>query len=173
MEGILITFVCFDHDKIDSHSMKTISFLLESRMFMELLLFTNPSNFPFFFLEFLLLFLVIKLISCGNAFVPFFFSHFCGFYLFNGSVSQLTCHWRIQVIPSLLSQPMESKKKSYDLFAYIYIEAERQKEGQPNSSCGQIRKCNLTKSRLAGGVSLAEVCINLCALLCVIYGIEF
>ncbi|CAI9787909.1 unnamed protein product [Fraxinus pennsylvanica] len=60
------------------------------------------------------------------------------------------------VIPSLLSQQMESKGKSPNLFAYIYIEAERQREGQPNSSCGQIRKCNLTKSRLAGGVSLAE-----------------
>ncbi|CAI9755136.1 unnamed protein product [Fraxinus pennsylvanica] len=60
------------------------------------------------------------------------------------------------VIPSLLSQPTERKGKSLDLFAYIYIEAERQKEGQPNSSSGQIRKCNLTKSRLAGGVSLAE-----------------
>ncbi|KAL2497222.1 Transducin/WD40 repeat-like superfamily protein [Abeliophyllum distichum] len=60
------------------------------------------------------------------------------------------------VIPNLLNQPTKSNGKSPNLFAYIYVEVVKQKEGQPNSSCGQIRKCNLTQSRLAGGVNLAE-----------------
>ena len=61
-----------------------------------------------------------------------------------------------QVIPSLFSQPVESDEKTCDLFAYVSIGANKQNK-QSNTSCGQIRKCNLTKSCLAGGVTLAEV----------------
>ncbi|KAK6149498.1 hypothetical protein DH2020_017023 [Rehmannia glutinosa] len=60
------------------------------------------------------------------------------------------------VIPSLLSQTTESNQKLPDLFAYVYTEDVKKKDQEPNSLCGQIRKCNLTKSRLVGGVTLAE-----------------
>ncbi|CAA0815500.1 Transducin/WD40 repeat-like superfamily protein [Striga hermonthica] len=60
------------------------------------------------------------------------------------------------VIPSLLSHTAERDKKVPDLYAYIYTEDVKQKEEQSKSLCGQIRKCNLTKSRLIGGVTLAE-----------------
>ncbi|GFS45286.1 transducin/WD40 repeat-like superfamily protein [Actinidia rufa] len=59
------------------------------------------------------------------------------------------------VIPSLFSQPVESDEKTRDLFAYVSIGVNKQ-DKQPNTSRGQIRKCNLTKSCLAGGVTLAE-----------------
>ncbi|XP_057765313.1 uncharacterized protein LOC130986058 [Salvia miltiorrhiza] len=59
------------------------------------------------------------------------------------------------VIPSLLSQETDSIGKLPDLFAYICTEDVKQ-DGQPNSLGGQLRKCNLTKSRLVGGVTLAE-----------------
>ncbi|PSR85460.1 WD repeat-containing protein [Actinidia chinensis var. chinensis] len=59
------------------------------------------------------------------------------------------------VIPSLFSQSMERDEKTPDLFAYVSIGANKQ-DKQPNTSRGQIRKCNLTKSCLAGGVTLAE-----------------
>ncbi|KAI3456714.1 hypothetical protein Pfo_013377 [Paulownia fortunei] len=60
------------------------------------------------------------------------------------------------VIPSLLSQTTENNGKLPDLFAYAYTADVKQKEEQPNSLCGQIQKCNLTKSRLVGGVTLAK-----------------
>ncbi|KAL6546997.1 hypothetical protein OROMI_022718 [Orobanche minor] len=60
------------------------------------------------------------------------------------------------VIPSLLSQITEINRKRPDLFAYIYTEDVKQKEEHPKSLCGQIRKCNLTKSRLVVGVTLAQ-----------------
>ncbi|KAL6514005.1 hypothetical protein OROHE_019461 [Orobanche hederae] len=60
------------------------------------------------------------------------------------------------VIPSLLSQITEINRKLPDLFAYIYTEDVKQKEEHPKSLCGQIRKCNLTKSRLVVGVTLAQ-----------------
>ncbi|KAL3643185.1 hypothetical protein CASFOL_014000 [Castilleja foliolosa] len=61
------------------------------------------------------------------------------------------------VIPNLLSQPTESNGKLPVQFAYVYIEDVKQKEGEPNSFRGQIRKCNLMKSRLVGGLTLAEI----------------
>ncbi|GER33887.1 peptidyl-prolyl cis-trans isomerase-like 4 [Striga asiatica] len=54
------------------------------------------------------------------------------------------------------SMVAERDKKVPDLYAYIYAEDVKQKEEQSKSLCGQIRKCNLTKSRLIGGVTLAE-----------------
>lgn len=69
----------------------------------------------------------------------------------------LTCYYQFQVIPSLSNQITESNGKLPDLFAYVYTEDVRQKEEQPKSLRGQIQKCNLTKSRLVGGVTLAEV----------------
>lgn len=62
-----------------------------------------------------------------------------------------------QVIPSLLGQPLERDAKSGDLFAYVSVENIGVKDGKPVPMRGQILKCNLTKSRLAAGVILAEV----------------
>lgn len=60
-----------------------------------------------------------------------------------------------QVIPSLLGQPMDRDAKPQNLFAYISVENIKVKDNKPVR--GQILKCNLTKSRLAAGVILAEV----------------
>ncbi|KAG6407349.1 hypothetical protein SASPL_130338 [Salvia splendens] len=57
------------------------------------------------------------------------------------------------VIPSLLHPRNDSTGKLPDLYAYISTEDVKQ-EGKP-SSFG-IQKCNLTKSRIVGGVTLAE-----------------
>ncbi|KAL0306149.1 UNVERIFIED_CONTAM: U3 small nucleolar RNA-associated protein 17 [Sesamum radiatum] len=60
------------------------------------------------------------------------------------------------VIPSLLSQSTENNGKRPDLFAYIFTEDVKHKEEKTNCLCGQIQKCNLTKSRIVGGVTLAK-----------------
>ncbi|KAF5948962.1 hypothetical protein HYC85_014919 [Camellia sinensis] len=60
------------------------------------------------------------------------------------------------VIPSLSGQPVESNEKTPDLFAYVSVGGTKKQDKQPNTLHGQIRKCNLAKSRLAGGVTLAE-----------------
>ncbi|XP_058196947.1 uncharacterized protein LOC131312935 isoform X1 [Rhododendron vialii] len=60
------------------------------------------------------------------------------------------------VIPSLFIQSMETQEKTHDLFAYVSTAEANQQDKQPNALHGKIRKCNLTKSRLAGGVTLAE-----------------
>ena len=62
-----------------------------------------------------------------------------------------------QVIPSFLGQPQERDSKSRDLFAYVSVENIKVKDNKPVPTNGQILKCNLTKSRLAAGVILAEV----------------
>lgn len=64
------------------------------------------------------------------------------------------------MIPSLLHPRNDSTGKLTDLYAYISTEDVKQ-EGKP-SSFG-IQKCNLTKSRLVGGVTLAEVLLSLFA----------
>ncbi|GAY37175.1 hypothetical protein CUMW_027030 [Citrus unshiu] len=67
------------------------------------------------------------------------------------------------VIPSLLRQPAQSDEKPPKLFAYLSVEDTREttkshkKEPRPNTMNGRICKCNLTESRLAGGVTLAEM----------------
>ncbi|KAK4398713.1 hypothetical protein Sango_1346800 [Sesamum angolense] len=61
------------------------------------------------------------------------------------------------VIPSLLSQSTENNGKRPDLFAYIFTEDVKHKEEKTNCLCGQIQKCNLTKSRIVGGVTLAKI----------------
>ncbi|CAN4103824.1 unnamed protein product [Withania somnifera] len=60
------------------------------------------------------------------------------------------------VIPGLSSQPKESSEKPSDIFAYVSIREIKEQQGESNALCWQIRKCNLTKSTLVGGVTLAE-----------------
>lgn len=72
------------------------------------------------------------------------------------------------MIPSLFSQKTKSNEKIPELFAYVYTEDVKQKGELPGFSCGQIRKCNLTKSRLVGGVTLAEVLIFLNVLIVIV-----
>ncbi|XP_057983859.1 uncharacterized protein LOC131168447 [Malania oleifera] len=61
------------------------------------------------------------------------------------------------VIPTLLGQPTQTQNydKPPNLFAYLSVE-DVNVQGH-KALRGQIRKCNLTESRLAGGVTLAEV----------------
>jgi NET1-associated nuclear protein 1 (U3 small nucleolar RNA-associated protein 17) len=61
------------------------------------------------------------------------------------------------VIPSLLSQPALSNEKPTDLFAYLSLENTKEQNSMPKPLRGQIRKCNLTASRLIGGLILKEV----------------
>lgn len=70
-----------------------------------------------------------------------------------------------QVIPSLLREPVEMTEKPTKLFAYLSIEDTKQLENQSKAVLGQIRKCNLTKSRLIGGLTLAEVWFQIFELL--------
>lgn len=67
-----------------------------------------------------------------------------------------------QVIPGLSSQPRESSEKPSDLFAYVSIRVLKEQLGESKTLWWQIRKCNLTKSTLVGGVTLAEVCKIVC-----------
>ncbi|KAK1362452.1 WD repeat-containing protein 75 [Heracleum sosnowskyi] len=60
------------------------------------------------------------------------------------------------VIPSLSSILSKSDEKQPDIFAYVSVDVSQGKEKLPNTLCGQIRKCNLTKARMVGGVTLAE-----------------
>lgn len=61
------------------------------------------------------------------------------------------------MIPSLFVQPAERDEKSTDLLAYLSVEDIKEQENKPNAMHGQIRKCNLTASRLIGGLILKEV----------------
>ncbi|XP_065873775.1 uncharacterized protein [Euphorbia lathyris] len=61
------------------------------------------------------------------------------------------------VIPSLLRQPVEMIGKPAKLFAYLSIEETKKLGNQSKALLGQIRKCNLTNSRLIGGLTLAEM----------------
>ncbi|KAI8524533.1 hypothetical protein RHMOL_Rhmol13G0156700 [Rhododendron molle] len=65
------------------------------------------------------------------------------------------------VIPILFIQSMETQEKTHDLFAYVSTAEANQQDKQPNALHGKIRKCNLTKSCLAGGVTLAEVQVHI------------
>lgn len=60
------------------------------------------------------------------------------------------------VIPSLLGQPALSNEKPTDLFAYLSIEDTKEQDSVSKPMRGQIRKCNLTASRLIGGLILKE-----------------
>ncbi|KAJ8750843.1 hypothetical protein K2173_016024 [Erythroxylum novogranatense] len=59
------------------------------------------------------------------------------------------------VIPSLSVQPTDTNDQR-KLFAYVSTEETKDQENQSKALRGQIRKCNLTDSRLVGGVTLAE-----------------
>lgn len=61
------------------------------------------------------------------------------------------------MIPSLLGQPALSNEKPTDLFAYLSIEDTKEQDSVSKPMRGQIRKCNLTASRLIGGLILKEV----------------
>lgn len=61
------------------------------------------------------------------------------------------------MIPSLLGQPALSNEKPTDLFAYLSLENTKEQNSVPKPLRGQIRKCNLTASRLIGGLILKEV----------------
>ncbi|KAF4391174.1 hypothetical protein G4B88_016484 [Cannabis sativa] len=60
------------------------------------------------------------------------------------------------VIPSLLVQSDKDKENESPLFAYISVENSNVQQKKVNSLCGQIKKFNLTKSRMVGGVVLRE-----------------
>jgi len=64
----------------------------------------------------------------------------------------------LQVIPSLLSQTAETNDKSPKTFAYLSVENTKEPEKESGKALrGQIKKCNLTNSRMAGGMTLSEV----------------
>ncbi|KAL9362586.1 hypothetical protein Peur_045371 [Populus x canadensis] len=61
------------------------------------------------------------------------------------------------VIPSLLSQTAETNDKSPKTFAYLSVENTKEPEKESGKALrGQIKKCNLTNSRMAGGMTLSE-----------------
>ncbi|GMN52043.1 hypothetical protein TIFTF001_021191 [Ficus carica] len=60
------------------------------------------------------------------------------------------------VIPSILDKAAKSEEKKSNVFAYISVEEVDLKENRAKFLLGQIRKCNLTESRLAGGVILGK-----------------
>ncbi|XP_074272497.1 uncharacterized protein LOC141596286 [Silene latifolia] len=60
------------------------------------------------------------------------------------------------VIPSLCSNQDDKDSKRHGLFAYISVEDIGDPSTKPNHMRGQIRKCNLTTSRLARGQILKE-----------------
>lgn len=62
-----------------------------------------------------------------------------------------------QVIPSILGQPANGNENPSQVFAYVSVEDTKVQENKPKALRGQIRKCNLTESRLAGGLILGEV----------------
>ncbi|XP_043698630.1 WD repeat-containing protein 75 [Telopea speciosissima] len=60
------------------------------------------------------------------------------------------------VIPNVSGPPIGDNGKPVDIFAYISVEDITKPDDEAKALCGQIRKCNLSKSRLLGGVTLAE-----------------
>jgi NET1-associated nuclear protein 1 (U3 small nucleolar RNA-associated protein 17) len=62
------------------------------------------------------------------------------------------------VIPSLLCQTTENNEKSLKSFAYLSVENTKEAEKESTKVLrGQIKKCNLTDFRMAGGVTLTKV----------------
>ncbi|TYI79188.1 hypothetical protein E1A91_D05G005000v1 [Gossypium mustelinum] len=59
-------------------------------------------------------------------------------------------------IPSFLDVPAEENGKHQDLFAYVSIEDTKETQERTKASRRQIRKCNLSKSRLVGRLILGE-----------------
>ncbi|XP_022755429.1 WD repeat-containing protein 75 [Durio zibethinus] len=60
------------------------------------------------------------------------------------------------VIPSFLDVPVEDNEKHRDLFAYLSTEDTKETQEKPKVLRRQIRKCNLSKSRLVGRIILGE-----------------
>ena len=69
----------------------------------------------------------------------------------------------LQVIPSMLPQPVKAKENKHDVFAYVSVENlvepenPKLKRKRVKISRGQIMKCNLTESHMAGGLILGQV----------------
>ena len=61
------------------------------------------------------------------------------------------------MIPSFLDVPAEDNEKHRDLFAYVSTEDTKETQEKPKALRRQIRKCNLSKSRLVGRLILGEV----------------
>ena len=79
------------------------------------------------------------------------------------SITILSCLFPLyQVIPGLSSELRESSEKPSDLFAYVSVIVLKEQLGGSCALWWQIRKCNLTKCTLVGGVTLAEVCKIVC-----------
>ncbi|KAF7838030.1 WD repeat-containing protein 75 [Senna tora] len=60
------------------------------------------------------------------------------------------------VIPSILSQPEETDSKTVDIFAYVSVQDKKAADNRPKALCGQIRRCNLTTSRMSRKLILKE-----------------
>lgn len=60
------------------------------------------------------------------------------------------------MIPSILSQP-EDNAKTPNTVAYVSVQDEKALGNHPKALRGQIRKCNLTNSRMGGKLILKEV----------------
>ncbi|XP_010276147.1 PREDICTED: WD repeat-containing protein 75 [Nelumbo nucifera] len=60
------------------------------------------------------------------------------------------------VIPGLLHPQIHSNGKPSDLYAYVSVEDTSKQGDKSKVLRGQIRKCNLSESRLLGGVTLSE-----------------
>lgn len=54
------------------------------------------------------------------------------------------------VIPGLMSKQDNDSGKQADVFAYVTVEDVSNPGDKPKPLCGQVRKCNLTTSKLAG-----------------------
>lgn len=59
------------------------------------------------------------------------------------------------MIPSILNQPEESNAPN--TFAYVTVQDKKAPDNRPKALRGQIRKCNLTNSRMVGKLILKEV----------------
>ncbi|GMI92889.1 hypothetical protein like AT2G18900 [Hibiscus trionum] len=60
------------------------------------------------------------------------------------------------VIPSFLNIPAEDNGRHQDLFAYVFTEDTKETQEKTKALRRQIRKCNLSKSRLVGRLILGE-----------------
>ena len=61
------------------------------------------------------------------------------------------------MIPSILCQQEENNAKTPNIFAYVSVQDKIELDNRSKSLRGQIRKCNLTNSRMSGKQILKEV----------------
>ncbi|KAI4335407.1 hypothetical protein L6164_014052 [Bauhinia variegata] len=60
------------------------------------------------------------------------------------------------VIPSILCEPEENNAKKSNIIAYVSVQDKNAQDNRPTAQRGQIRKCNLTNSRMSGKLILKE-----------------